>query len=208
MTQQTHNHSPTASRNQFSEKQDDGQTQTNIHNATLGSGNQDRRPSVDSFNQQHRNVEEVFPNHRSMLGMINENTKRAGRVSPLPQAVQGAQGQKRGPSSDPSIKNEFSRMFAGIGSGVGSTGLNSGASTPFPPSPKQNSEADQRITSTDRSDLLEFAKSRNGSRVTKRGKRVKEEDSKDIEASASRTTSARGIKKSRHSQPHHHHANQ
>ena len=206
-TQQSQNHSPTASRHPFSEKYDERQAPIKTQSTLTGSGNPERSRSFDGFSQQTRNPEEGISNHRSMLGLINDNNKRAGRISPLPQAVQGAQGQKRGPSSDPSIKNEFSRMFAGIGSGVGSTGLNSGASTPFPPSPKQTSEADQRMTFTDRSDLLEFAKSRNGSRVRK-GKRTKEDDTKELEISENRTRSARGIKKSRHTQGHHHHANQ
>jgi hypothetical protein len=55
---------------------------------------------------------------RSFLGVQEINRK--GRVSPLPQAVQGAQGQLGGPGGEPGIKSEFGRMFSGIGSGVGS----------------------------------------------------------------------------------------
>ena len=206
-TQQVHIHSLTATRQPFNENHDERQMPTKPQSTLAGPGNPEGSRAFDGFSQQIRNLDEGVSSHRSMLGLINDNNKRAGRVSPLPQAVQGAQGQKRGPSSDPSIKNEFSRMFAGIGSGVGSTGLNSGASTPFPPSPKQNSEADQRMTFTDRSDLLEYAKSRNGSRARK-GKRAKEDDSKELEIPGNRTRSARGIKKSRHTQGHHHHVNQ
>lgn len=66
------------------------------------------------------------PAPRSLLGIPGE---RRG-VSPLPQAVQGAQAP---PSDDSSIKSELGRVFSGIGSGVGvSTATNpgSGASTP------------------------------------------------------------------------------
>ena len=204
--------SPTALRHLSHEHQGEPQSQINPRNTTPSLGNQEGRPSTDSFIQQLRSTDEGIQNHRSMLALINDNSKRAGRVSPLPQAVQGAQGQKRGPSSDPSIKNEFSRMFAGIGSGVGSTGLNSGASTPFPPSPKQNSEAEQRITHNGRPDVLDFGKSRNGSRIGRRGKRIKEDESKDLEIIVDRNpirpTSARINKKNRHPQSHHHHINQ
>ncbi|KAL6717322.1 hypothetical protein ACLMJK_005237 [Lecanora helva] len=188
--------------------QDAGEAHNDSQNAVLGPGTPNVKPSIDNFNQYLRNVDEGLQNHRSMLSLINDNSKRAGRISPLPQAVQGAQGQKRGPSSDPTIKNEFSRMFAGIGSGVGSTGLNSGASTPFPPSPKQNSEADHRTIFTDRGDLIDFAKSRNGSRAGKKSKGVKDDDRKDLEVSEDRMASAKGIRKSRHSQAHHHHTSQ
>ena len=211
LAQQTQRYSPVASRRPLGERQIESQAQNNSQTPTLSPENPERRVNVEGFGQQLRNGDEGLQNHRSMLALINDNTKRAGRVSPLPQAVQGAQGQRRGPSSDPSISNEFSRMFAGIGSGVGSTGLNSGASTPFPPSPKQNSEADQRIPFNGRGDLLSFAKSRNGSRVGKRGKRVKEDDTKDLEIIEDRSTSgmigARANKKSRVTQPHHHHIN-
>ena len=215
MILQNQDRSPPFSQRSFFERQEDRQTPTNAQNATLGprdQRDQEGKSNSDGFSQQVRNVDEGVQNHRSMLALINDNNKRAGRISPLPQAVQGAQGQKRGPSSDPSIKNEFSRMFAGIGSGVGSAGLNSGASTPFPPSPKQNSEADQRIMLSSRGDSLDFPKSRNGSRASKRSRRVKEDDLKDVEPAEDRSTTggvtARGIKKGRHNQPHHHHIHQ
>lgn len=59
---------------------------------------------------------------------------RRGRVSPLPQAVQGAQSQIHGPAGEPSIKSEFGRMYVGIGNGVGmglSSPITSGAALPF-----------------------------------------------------------------------------
>lgn len=54
---------------------------------------------------------------RGFLGVQEINRK--GRISPLPQAVQGAQPQHGGPGGEPGIKSEFGRMFSGLGSGVG-----------------------------------------------------------------------------------------
>lgn len=58
----------------------------------------------------------ALPNRASMLAVQEINRK--GRISPLPQAVQGAQPQISGPAGEPGIKSEFGRMFSGIGSGV------------------------------------------------------------------------------------------
>jgi len=209
---QTQNQSLIASRQSFQDKREERQLQAKTQDGKFATGIHEGKPGIDGFSQQLRNADEGIQNHRSMLTLLNDNNKRAGRVSPLPQAVQGAQGPKRGPSSDPSIKNEFSRMFSGIGSGVGSTGLNSGASTPFPPSPKQNQDADHRPMFNGRGELLDFPKSRNGSRVGMRGKRVKEAEPKELEITEERSmtggTRAKGIRKSRHTQPHHHHIHQ
>ncbi|SZF03670.1 unnamed protein product [Blumeria hordei] len=66
-----------------------------------------------------RHIEDSQPlQQRSILGLQDSNRK--GRASPSPQAVQGVQTQTDGPGGEPSIKNEFGRMFSGIGSGVGS----------------------------------------------------------------------------------------
>lgn len=54
---------------------------------------------------------------RNLLAVQEMNRK--GRISPLPQAVQGAQPQLAGPAGEPGIKSEFGRMFSGIGTGVG-----------------------------------------------------------------------------------------
>ncbi|KAK4693706.1 hypothetical protein P7C71_g3750, partial [Lecanoromycetidae sp. Uapishka_2] len=143
------------------------------------SGPMERTRSVDGLIQ-HKGLNDGSQGHRDMLGLLNDN-RRPGRISPLPQAVQGAQGQTRGPSSDPSIKNEFSRMFAGIGSGVGSAGMNSGASTPFkPPSPAPTTENDNRTPFGNRVEITALHKSQNGSRAGKRRK-IKDVDSKDLE---------------------------
>ena len=196
------NYSPSASRHRFLDNGNERQVQLNPQNSL---SSRDSNGSGDGGVQMSRTAEDGSQSHRSMLATMFES-KRAGRISPLPQAVQGAQGQTRGPSTDPSIKNEFSRMFAGIGSGVGS---NSGASTPFlPPSPKQNHDSDQRLPFPSRKDLVELGKSsRNGSRAGKRSRKVKDED--DVEIIEShvlnpQTSSRRGEKKNtRHG--HHHH---
>ncbi|ORY58551.1 histone deacetylation protein Rxt3-domain-containing protein [Pseudomassariella vexata] len=48
------------------------------------------------------------------VGEIN----RKGRISPLPQPVQGPQAQVPGPPAGPEIKREFGRIYSGIGSGT------------------------------------------------------------------------------------------
>ena len=68
----------------------------------------------------NRSIEEISTPHghqRNLLGIQEINRK--GRISPLPQAVQGAQPQLAGPAGEPGIKSEFGRMFSGIGTGVG-----------------------------------------------------------------------------------------
>lgn len=57
--------------------------------------------------------------HQRNLLAVHDINRNKGRVSPMPQAVQGAQPQQLGPAGEPGIKSEFGRMFAGIGSGVG-----------------------------------------------------------------------------------------
>lgn len=164
--------------------------------------------TAEMADQQNKIGEERNLTPKSSLSLFMDNNKRGGRVSPLPQAVQGAQGKIGGPASDPGIKNEFARMFFGIGSGVGSTGpLRSGTSTPFPPSPPRNQEPERRTPFGGRSDLVEVVKPRAGSRGGRRGRKAKEDEPKaDTENGESRTpagtTSTRGIKRSRHS--HHH----
>lgn len=150
-------------------------------------------------------------NHRASLALHIDNSRR-GRVSPLPQAVQGAQGRLSGPASDPGIKNEFAKMFMGIGAGVGRGGrLGSGTSSPFPSSPTKNLEAERRSPFARRGDLTEVAKPRSTSRGGRRGRKAKDDDLKpDSEAAESPntvgTTNTRGMKRSRHS--HHHHPHQ
>ena len=208
LSHQTRSYSPSALRPRFPDNIDERQSQMYPHNVMLATSGSDGTANADGDSRQTRVGEDAGQNHRSLLSML-EN-KRLGRTSPMPQAVQGVQVQKRGPSTDPTIKNEFSRMFSGLGTGVSSTGMNSGASTPFPPqSPKPNTESERRPPFNGRGgELVEFARARNGSKIGKRAsKKVKDDDSKDIEITDGRSTvgptGTRGIK--RKSAHHHHH---
>ena len=207
LNQQTTSYSPPASRPRFPDNIDERQSQAYPHNVMLATAASDRTASADGAGRQTRVGEDASQNHRSLLSLL-EN-KRLGRTSPIPQAVQGAQVQKRGPSTDPTIKNEFSRMFTGIRTGVSSTGMNSGTTTPFPPpSPKPSTEPERRPPFNGRGDLVEFARARNGSKIGKRAsKKVKDDDPKETEVtdgrSATGPTGTRGIK--RKTVHHHHH---
>ena len=206
-SQQTKTYSPSASRPRFLENADERQSQAYPHNVILATSALDSTANADGAGRQNKVGEDAGQGHRSMLSMI-EN-KRLGRTSPIPQAVQGAQVQKRGPSTDPTIKNEFSRMFAGLATGVSSTGMNSGTSTPFPPpSPKPSTEPERRPPFNGRGELVEFARARNGSKIGKRAsKKVKDDDAKESEITDGRSTTGltgtRGIK--RKTVHHHHH---
>ena len=200
-TQQATGYSPSASRNRFFDNGTERPPPLN-HNA----GGREGNGSVNGGFQPNRTPDDGSQNHRTMLASVFDTNKR-GRISPLPQAVQGAQGQIRGPSTDPSIKNEFSRLFPGIGSGVGSAGMSSGASTPFPPpSPKPNHESENRIPLGSRRETADLGRSsRDASRVGKRSRRAKDDDELEILDSrpTNAPTSTRGVRKSRHG--HHHH---
>lgn len=205
--QQPKNYSPSASRPQSLDNVDERQSQAYPHNLMLAMSASEGTANADGAGRQNKVGEEAGQSHRSMLSMI-EN-KRLGRTSPIPQAVQGAQFQKRGPSTDPTIKNEFSRMFAGLGTGVSSSGMNSGTSTPFPPpSPKPSNEPERRPPFNGRGELVEFARARNGSKIGKRAsKKVKDDDAKETGVTDGRSitgpTGTRGIK--RKTVHHHHH---
>ena len=163
---------------------------------------QDVSREVNGNDQQHLK-DELTSHRKSSLAMLVENSRSRGRFSPLPQAVQGAQRRTSGPASDPGIKNEFARMFSGIGSGVGSAGPNgSGASTPFaPPSPTMSHEQ-YRPSFPHRAELAPIKTA--PSRGVKRSRKARDEESKmaveDVDAD---TTSSIAIKRSRTN--HHYH---
>ena len=151
------------------------------------------------------------PPLRSSLALFVENSKRGGRVSPLPQAVQGAQRQSMTPASDPGIKSEFARMFSGIGSGVGS-GMprpalaDSGPSSPFTHrSPTRVWEAERPLPLAGRSSLVELNKPRVASRGGRRSRKTRYEEVKtdDNNVDSLGIPSTRGMKRGRHT--HHHH---
>jgi hypothetical protein len=79
---------------------------------------QQQQPSHPPPPQQQQQQQQTLP--RLLMVQSAENaSRRGGRSSPLPQAVQGAQPQVSGPAGEPGIRSEFGKMFSGIGSGVG-----------------------------------------------------------------------------------------
>ena len=150
----------------------------------------------------NRSMDEVAqpPHHQRTLLHIQEINRR-GRISPLPQAVQGAQPQMSGPAGEPGIKSEFGRMFSGIGSGVGaiSSPVPAGAQLPYAPSGlarREDSEAALQDSGADAQ-----AKNR---RDPVRGKRrkLKDEDGRDDEDVSGRLSPSARVKRSK---PHAHH---
>ena len=158
---------------------------------------------IDGNDQQH--LKDDLTGHRkSSLAMLIESNRNRGRFSPLPQAVQGAQRRTSGPASDPGIKNEFARMFSGIGSGVGSAGPNgSGASTPFaPPSPTMSH--DQHRPSFHHRAEHGITKPATASRGVKRSRKARDEESKSaVEDVDGVATNSKVVKRSRAN--HHYH---
>lgn len=119
------------------------------------------------------------------------------RVSPIPQAVLGAQTQAEGPGGEPSIKNEFGRMFSGIGSGVG------GANLQVIPPAAQNYTV---ISGLRREELENLQELQNGyksqlSHATKRRK-LQDEEKPDEESSTGQNTPSGRAK--RRKAGHHH----
>ena len=142
---------------------------------------------------------------RKMLSLLNDNKR--GRASPLPQAVQGVQAQLKGPASEPGIKNEFARMFSGIGSGVGSA-----VSTPVPPdtqppdlpsSPVGPDEVDRSTPLGRKNELINQAKTRNTSQSAVRRRRktkegdIKKENDEGNGSRLARGANGRGQKRTR-----------
>ncbi|TVY65651.1 hypothetical protein LSUE1_G008440, partial [Lachnellula suecica] len=143
---------------------------------------------------------------RSFLGVQEINRK--GRVSPLPQAVQGAQGQMGGPGGEPGIKSEFGRMFSGIGSGVGAMGAPSPVTAGLQGLPFSN-----QLRREDMENLPDSPMENGGNKLARsssrgggpsRRRKLKEEDSRgdDESSTGRRTPSGRGKRAKTH---HHHH---
>lgn len=162
----------------------------------------------DNGEREVGNVEESQPPIKNFLAAVLENTRRGGRVSPLPQAVQGAQGRIRGPASEPGIKNEFARMFSGIGSGVGSAmstpvPLETGAPISFPSSPIRVEESERGTPYNGRHDASEQVKTRVASKGNRRSKKVKDEEARmDVDGEGvtlARSSSGRAPKRPRQS---------
>ncbi|KAI1004983.1 hypothetical protein K3495_g3232 [Podosphaera aphanis] len=132
---------------------------------------------------------------RSFLGVQEINRK--GRISPLPQAVQGAQTQADGPSGEPSIKNEFGRMFSGIGSGVGSV-----LQDPSPTS-AQNYAAISGFRREDLEVLQELQNIYKPQSVHGTKRRKVQEDKKDEENNSAQISPSGKVKRTKIG--HHHH---
>ncbi|XPS72126.1 hypothetical protein M3J09_004296 [Ascochyta lentis] len=138
---------------------------------------------------------EPMQHSKSHIGLGLEESRRTGRASPLPQAVQGAQAPPFMTGKDPGIKSEFGRMFSGLG------GL--GSSTPLRGSPlPQNHDGHEP------GEMMRRISSQQG----KKPKRVKDESSvfdDDSNDGRGTPTGIRGVKRNKHAHPpghHHHHA--
>jgi hypothetical protein len=133
---------------------------------------------------------------KSHIGFGLEASRRTGRASPLPQAVQGAQGQPLSIGKDPGIKSEFGRMFSGLGSGLGSSTPSRGS-----PLPQNGHSFSQDIES---GDIMRLQ--RVNSQQGRKPKRVKDEDVFDADSQDGRGTPSgtRGAKRNKHGHHHHH----
>lgn len=160
------------------------------------------QPRLESPLQRHRHPMDRTQSSRSeltpsrLLSVSNEDRRRA--ASPLPQAVQGASKPAKGPTSEPNIKNEFGRMFAGLG-GVTPT------PTPVELAHKRySSPADEAPggRSTPGLGRLDLGLKRANSRVGKRRKNKDDGTDGDLEsptAELTRSLSNKGVKRTRNS---------
>lgn len=148
----------------------------------------------------HRNSDDASaPNGQRNLLAIQE-MNRKGRISPLPQAVQGAQLQQPGPTGEPGIKSEFGRMFAGIGNGVmGVSSPITSAATPFTNASLAKREDPENVTPDSGPDA--------GGKGTKgRRRKLKDDEGKVDDESSGRATPANRAKRPKtHQHQHHHH---
>ncbi|KAL8772442.1 MAG: hypothetical protein Q9209_002393 [Squamulea sp. 1 TL-2023] len=201
---------PSLTRSQFEERLEERHRQHFPPSTQPAVQDMDRSVSTGGIESHTKAGEEhTIPHARHSLSLLLENGKR-GRVSPLPQAVQGAQSRNSGPASDPGIKNEFGRMFSGIGSGVGSSGpMGSGASTPFLGSPKVSHEPERRTPFAGRGELMELSRPRERSKMGR--VRLANDENPRMEVdninkpSPVGASGARGIKR-RHGHHHHPHS--
>jgi hypothetical protein len=152
-----------------------------------------RSLSSRSLYDQPPKMGEAMQHSKSHIGFGLEASRRTGRASPLPQAVQGAQAQPLSIGKDPGIKSEFGRMFSGLGSGLGSATPSRGSPMP------QNG---QGSFESDAGEMMRRVSSQQG----RKPKRVKDEEGVfEVDSADGRGTpsGARGAKRNKH---HHHHA--
>ncbi|KAK8248279.1 histone deacetylation protein Rxt3-domain-containing protein [Phyllosticta capitalensis] len=162
-------------------------------------------PRSSSYDHHPKPQGEEMQKSRSFLGVSPEG-RRTGRASPLPQAVQGAQAQSVVPGGDPSIKNEFGRMFSGLGSGLVSAPSAHGSATPSRNSPFPSNRAES-LAHGESGDMDPLR--RTGSRGGRRNRRIKDEDGRvESDSNDGRTTpgvAQRGAKRTKYNHPGHHH---
>lgn len=157
-------------------------------NATHGSYYQQESPR-----RAHEEMQQ--PQQRGYLGFQQEGSRK-GRNSPLPQAVQGAQGPSNGPGSEPGIKNEFGKMFSGIGSGVGGLGsqgnASAGAQTPYSnPGPLRRDDLENVVMQDVGESGGKVARSGSRSGSGSRRRKLKDEGADDDSSTGRRTPSGR-----------------
>ncbi len=139
-----------------------------------------------------------------------QEINRRGRISPLPQPVQGAQGQSNGQSGEPSIKNEFGRMFSGIGSGVGAMERAMSGPSPIISGPQIPFSNPGGLRREDLESLQDGSPGENGGpkmarRTSSRGgrrRKLKDEPGDDESSTGRQTPSGRGKRAKLH-HPHH-----
>ena len=156
-----------------------------------------------------RKLEEL-PHHKILAGITSENNKKTGRASPLPQAVQGAQAQPAGPGGNPSIKNEFGRMFSGLGSGLSSAPPNNGITSPrLSPLPQRPHDGVESAPPHSNVNVESLKLTRTGSYPSGKIRRMKEDDSFPNGNSDGRSSLLavleQGVKRNKNTHPSHHH---
>ncbi|ROW06971.1 hypothetical protein VMCG_04202 [Cytospora schulzeri] len=153
----------------------------------------------------HRPMEEpghLMTHQQNLLRVQDMNRK--GRVSPLPQAVQGAQPQIPGPPGEAGIKSEFGRMFSGIGSGVMTLGVSSpvasGAQLPFTSSGLGRRDDPDHTPQ----DMISDVKGGRESTARPKRRKPKDDEAKGDEETTGRSTPV-GRAKRQKTHSHHHH---
>ena len=153
-------------------------------------------PAYDAL--RHRNSDDAsapLGHQRNLLAIQQEHRK--GRISPLPQAVQGVQPQQPGPAAEPGIKSEFGRMFSGIGSGVGAMGGSSpitSAAGPF---------TNAALAKRDDIEGPDSGPDAAGKGAKGRRRKLKDEDSRE-DSGSGRLTPGHKAKRPKGHQHHHH----
>jgi hypothetical protein len=147
-------------------------------------------------------LEDGTPRPGQPRGLLEiQEMNRKGRISPLPQAVQGAQPQLSGPAGEPGIKSEFGRIFSGIRSGVGglSSPVGPGAQLPYTTAGLAHREDSDSAPQDSTGDAL----SKTG-RETGRQKRRKVKEEGGDESAGGRSTPVGRVKRPK-THAHHHH---